>query len=164
MGGMMRLKDEKELEELLRRTRLRVAGSRRAPAPTAPKPAPTPAPAATPPRIATSARRKGGERSDIEIDLQRQIEADPWLPTPEYDTPYLIGSRHRMDVLWRERRCGVEVQGHVHRIKGRFKADMEKRALSLLQGWAILEVGGDEIRSGKAIEWIRALLNMHPPR
>ena len=46
----------------------------------------------------------------------------------------------------------------VHRIKGRFRADIEKRALALLAGWRVLEVSGAEIRSGQAIAWLIALL------
>lgn len=159
MGGMMRLKNEQELADLVKRSNLRIAGQ---PQRAVIRQAVVPAiEAAAQTLTAKVAERRG--RSELEIELQRQIEA-AGLPTPTYDVPYLIGSRHRMDVLWVDRRCGVEVQGNVHRIKGRFKADMEKRALGLLQGWAILEVGGDEIRSGKAMEWIRALLNMHPPK
>jgi hypothetical protein len=45
-----------------------------------------------------------------------------------------------------------------HRIKGKFKRDIEKRALALLAGWRVLEVGGDEVRSGRALVWLRELL------
>ena len=51
-----------------------------------------------------------------------------------------------------------QAHGQAHRIKGKFKVDMEKRALALLAGLRILEVGGDEIRSGIAIEWVKLLL------
>lgn len=96
-------------------------------------------------------------RSELEVALRSQIE-EAGLKTPEYDQPYLIGTRHRLDVLWRDIRFGVEVQGMVHRIKGKFKADISKRATGLLQGWTVLEVDGDSIRNGKAIEWIKILL------
>jgi len=98
------------------------------------------------------------QRSALEVEFQRQI-AEAGLPAPEFDVPYLVGSRHRLDVCYRAKRLGVEVQGGVHRIKGRFKADLTKRAEGLLQGWAILEVGRDEIESGKAIQWLKSLLN-----
>ena len=97
-------------------------------------------------------------RSELEAELQAQIER-ALLPTPEYDVPYLIGSRHRLDVAWRFQKFGVEVQGAVHRIKGKFRADIDKRAAGLLQGWVILEVDREAIYSGKAIEWIRQLLS-----
>ena len=52
---------------------------------------------------------------------------------------------------------GVEVQGMVHRVKHNFSNDLEKRARGLLQGWMVLEVGGEQIRSGKAMEWLQEL-------
>ena len=53
---------------------------------------------------------------------------------------------------------GVEVQGMVHRAsKDNFNRDLVKRATSLLQGWLVLEVGGEQIRSGKAMEWLQEL-------
>lgn len=97
-------------------------------------------------------------RSELEVEFQRQIE-EACLPGPEYDVTYLIGSRHRLDVCYRARKIGVEVQGGVHRIKGRFKADLKKRAEGLLQGWRVLEVGPDEIKSGKGLQWLKTLLN-----
>ena len=72
---------------------------------------------------------------------------------------YAINGRDfRLDFAFPSRKIGVEVQGAVHRIKGRHRADIEKRALHLLAGWRVLEVGGAEIKSGKAIEWIKELL------
>ena len=35
------------------------------------------------------------------------------------------------------------------------------RALALLAGWKILEVGGREIRNGKASQWLQQLLDQH---
>ncbi len=50
------------------------------------------------------------------------------------------------------------MQGMAHRIKVKFKADIEKRALAMLSGWRVLEVGGDQVRSGQALEWLKSLL------
>lgn len=97
------------------------------------------------------------DRSPLEIMLQAQIE-HALLPTPEYDVPYLVGRAHRLDVCWRSLKFGVECQGMPHRIKARFKADIEKRVLGQLQGWLIVEVDRTAIESGKAIEWIRELI------
>ena len=44
-----------------------------------------------------------------------------------------------------------------HTVRERFNADIEKRALGTLQGWLILEVGPDQIKSGKAMEWLQEL-------
>jgi hypothetical protein len=53
----------------------------------------------------------------------------------------------------------VEIQGMAHRIKGKFKRDIEKRALALLAGWKLLELDGASVRDGRGIEWLRQLLS-----
>ena len=73
---------------------------------------------------------------------------------------YAINGRDfRLDFAFPSKKVGIEVQGAVHRIKGRHRADIEKRALHLLSGWRVLEVGGAEIKSGVAISWIKQLLS-----
>jgi very-short-patch-repair endonuclease len=103
---------------------------------------------ATPPAHAT--------RSELEAELQRQIEAAALVA--RYDAPYLIGSRCRADVLFEAARLVVEVQGGVHRIKAKAHADIRKAAESLLQGWRLLPVDRDAIYSGQALTWIMQLL------
>ena len=72
---------------------------------------------------------------------------------------YAINGRDfRLDFAWPSRKLYVEVQGMAHRIKGRFRADIERRALLTLAGWRGLEVGGAEIRDGRAISWLKQLL------
>ena len=110
-----------------------------------------------PEKAPKSAKRAPVERSALEVDMESQIAA-AGLQKPETEAFYLVGSRHRLDFCWRDRKIGLEVQGEPHRIKGRFKADMVKRAEGLLQGWRILEVGRDEIKSGQAIEWLKKLM------
>jgi very-short-patch-repair endonuclease len=65
-----------------------------------------------------------------------------------------------LDFAWPQIRAAVEVQGMAHRIKGKFKRDIEKRALAMFAGWRVLEVDGESIRSGRAIEWTRKLLSL----
>ena len=80
------------------------------------------------------------------------------LPEPVREFWHIPNRDFRLDFAWPALKLGLEVQGGAHRIKGKFKADMEKRALGLLAGWRILEVGGKEVRSGQAIEWLKLLL------
>jgi hypothetical protein len=47
-----------------------------------------------------------------------------------------------------------------HRIKGKFKRDIEKRALAMLAGWRVLEVDGAAIKDGRAIAWTKRLLGV----
>lgn len=98
--------------------------------------------------------------SKIEELLAVQIKA-AGLPAPVREFRYIPGRKFRLDFAWPyiSPPFGVEVQGHVHRIKARFEADIEKRIFGLMAGWRIAEVSGASIRSGVAIQWISHLLN-----
>lgn len=72
---------------------------------------------------------------------------------------FLPDREFELDFAWPAIKVAVEVQGMAHRIKGKFKRDIEKRALALLAGWRVLEVDGTAIRDGRAISWLRELLN-----
>lgn len=169
MAGMLRLKSEDELRALLARGTLREARGIVAGVPfSSPEERQarqavenaqvrkvehriTPVP--KPPKV-----KKAKAPSEIEELLAQQL-AGSILPAATREYPHLRGSRHRLDFAWPDWRLngmqiGVEVQGMAHRIKGRFSADLEKRAMSLLQGWIVLEVGGDQVRSGRALEWL----------
>jgi len=143
MSGMMRFKSEKDFKEMLAKSHLKVVGD------TAVKVRQEPA---KPSRITVA---ESGE-SEIEALLAQQIANTP-LPIPERNYHYLRGSRHELDFAWPKLMMGVEVQGMAHRIKNKFKNDIKKRAQGLLQGWKVLEVGGDEIRDGTAIQWLHEL-------
>ncbi len=70
----------------------------------------------------------------------------------------ISGRDFRLDYAWPFERIGVEIQGLQHRINGRFKADIEKRALHLLAGWRVLELDGKTVRDGRGIKWLKELL------
>lgn len=100
---------------------------------------------------------KRATRSELDAELQRQIEASQ-LPQPRYDVAYLVGSRCRADVLFDAGRLVVEVQGGCHVIRAKAHADIRKAAESLLQGWRLLPVDKDSIYDGSALKWIMQLL------
>lgn len=158
MAGMLRCKDEEEFKRLVAKGSLRVhsdASARCAPA-GAKETSKTQ-------RSATRANSTVSSTSEIESLLLMQIRTVGNLPEPDLiDKPYLVGRAHRIDLGWTQWtvngwRIGVEVQGMAHRIKSKFLADIEKRVLGQQQGWLVLEVAGDHIRSGKAMEWLQAL-------
>lgn len=105
------------------------------------------------------ARKRGTKRgpSPLELAFAEQLSMLN-VPGPQREYQFMEGRGFRLDFAWPGARVAVEVQGMVHRIKGRFRADIEKRALALLAGWRVLEVSGAEIRSGQAIAWLIALL------
>lgn len=100
-----------------------------------------------------------GKWSKLEIMFAEQIQLLQ-LPPAAREWVFLSSRKFRLDFAWPQFKLAVEIQGMQHRIKGRFKADIEKRALALLNGWRVLEVGGTEIRSGKAAAWIVTLIEM----
>jgi len=162
MAGMLRLKDEKALQEMLKKGNLReaqmITGKHTANRIVASKALRSEALEAKQ-AVENREVKKG---SDIEELFAQQIRLVGNLPAPEREYHHLRGSKHRLDFAWPEYRVngmqlGVEVQGMVHRVKHNFSADLEKRARGLLQGWMVLEVGGDQIRSGKAMEWLQEL-------
>lgn len=97
------------------------------------------------------------KESALERTLALQLKA-VGIPEAERDYRFLPGRRLEIDFCWPDRKIGIEVQGMVHRIKARFEADIEKRALAKLNGWRILEVSGKTIRNGKALEWVQEFL------
>jgi hypothetical protein len=94
--------------------------------------------------------------SKLELRFDQQIfEAN--LPKPEKNWFFLLGRNFELDRAWPALKVAVEIQGMAHRIKGKFKRDIEKRALAMLAGWTVLEVDGAAIRDGRAIEWLKQL-------
>lgn len=98
------------------------------------------------------------KESKLERRIVQQLAENPDIPAAQRNYLFLPDRDFEMDFAWPALRAGLEVQGLAHRIKGKFKRDIEKRALAMLAGWRVLEVGGDQVRSGKALEWLRMLL------
>lgn len=98
------------------------------------------------------------KESKLERRMVQQLAENPDIPPGQRNYIFLPDRDFEFDWAWSEYRVGLEIQGLAHRIKGKFKRDIEKRALALLAGWKVLEVGGDEVRSGKALAWLRMLL------
>lgn len=95
--------------------------------------------------------------SALEETLALHIRAEK-LPAPQREYVFAPPRRWRIDFAWPELRLAVEVDGEAHRIHERFHADFEKHARLVLDGWTLLRVGGREVRSGKAIAWLKTLL------
>lgn len=100
----------------------------------------------------------GGEReSKIERRFTQQL-TDAGVTGYQRNYFFLPDRELELDYAWTAPRIAVEVQGMAHRIKGKFTRDIEKRALALLAGWRVLEVDGKSIRDGRAIAWLKQLL------
>ena len=69
-----------------------------------------------------------------------------------------LGRAFRFDFSFPEHRLAVEVDGAVHRIKARFRADLERHNLAQVLGWRVLRFSTADIASAKAIDAVRAVL------
>ena len=108
------------------------------------------------PVIPKGSNKVEGSRLETMFALQlRAIGAPPWV---EQYVGAVPGRKYRLDFAWPECRIAVECTGHVHRIKARFLADCERTCLLVLAGWRILPVSGDDIRAGRAINWLQQAL------
>lgn len=109
------------------------------------------------PKSGVQALKRVQRRSKLELAMLEQMER-ACIETPHCEHRPLEWRKYRLDFAWPKMRKGVEVQGMVHRIKGRFRADIEKRAELLLAGWSVLEVDGESIKDGRALEWLKRFL------
>ncbi len=96
-------------------------------------------------------------RSEIEAMMAQQIKLSG-LPVPEEQYKPFLDRKYLVDFCWPSLRVIVEVDGSVHRIKKSFKLAFERNFLLLMADWKVLHVGGDDVRSGRAVQWIEKLL------
>jgi hypothetical protein len=110
------------------------------------------------PVIAPQPHAEPKERTDRwPLVLRDQIEA-AGLPVPFREHVFHASRNWRCDLAWPERLQAVEVDGAVHRIKGRFKGDIEKHNALTLAGYRWLRVTPQQVQSGEALELVRELL------
>jgi len=95
--------------------------------------------------------------SRLEIAMRRQME-EAGIETPDQQYLPIKGRKIRLDFAWPDRKIALEVDGAVHRIKKSFKGSFERNVMLLMAGWKVLHVGGDDVRNGRAIEWIKEVL------
>lgn len=98
------------------------------------------------------------KESKLERRFAQQLAERPRIPAHQRNYFFLPDREFELDFAWPALKLAVEVQGQAHRVKGRFKADIEKRALALLGGWRVLEVDGDAVRSGRGVQWLEQIL------
>lgn len=98
-----------------------------------------------------------GVKSCVIAQLKLQLLADKRKDFVQQYQP-LPPRKWTLDFAFPDLKLAIEVQGMVHRIKDKFRRDIEKRAELMLSGWKVLEVDGESIRDGRALDWVRRLL------
>ena len=80
------------------------------------------------------------------------------LERPRTEFKFAPPRRFRADCYFEQARLIVEVQGAVHRIKGRFKADRERSQVIATLGLRLLFVAPQQVTDGTALEIVRKAL------
>lgn len=96
------------------------------------------------------------ERSNGEVALEAQLVEAGLTFVTEYR--FVLDRKWRLDFAFPEQKVAVEVQGAVHRIKSRYKSDIEKFNHLTLEGWAVLLFRAEHIRKGLAVPLIQEVL------
>ena len=95
--------------------------------------------------------------SPLEIEFARQLAAAGIDMTRELRP--LEDRKFRIDFAIPDRKIGIEIEGAVHRIKGRWKSFHERHALLTLNGWTVLYAHREVIVDGRALAWLKQLLS-----
>lgn len=110
------------------------------------------------PQAAILAPQSGAKAEDKAVVLLRAI-VEAKLPGTWYREFTFHESRgFRLDLADAERRLGCEIDGEVHRIKGKFARDMDKHNLLILAGWRWVRCTPAQVDSGEALALLRALI------
>lgn len=156
---MLRMPDEKALQEFLARSHVKIAGARvvggmrgvpaEAPAPKVKK---EPKPKVV--KIRLEADVPGSRLERMMVQQLTLTKAPDYIREYRFDTE----RKWRFDFAWPVMKIAIEVEGSVHRIKKQFRGDIQKYAEAMLQGWSVLRVDQNSIKSGQAITWLERLI------
>jgi very-short-patch-repair endonuclease len=106
-----------------------------------------------------SPKGKRGPRTDYEGILALQIKM-AGLPAPEREYKFAAaeGRKFRADLAFPDKMLLIEIDGAVHRIKGRFDRDLEKGQIALRLGWRVLHTSPVQVKNGRALQLVEAAL------
>lgn len=118
--------------------------------------------------LAWKRRQKPAEAPQSPAEAKEYIDSAPLLlrdqivsaglPAPFREHVFHESRGWRCDLAWPDRKLAAEVDGGVHRIKGRFLADIEKHNALTLAGWRWIRVTPGQVRNGDALELVKALI------
>jgi very-short-patch-repair endonuclease len=95
--------------------------------------------------------------------LAQQISA-LGMPQPVKQYRFHESRQWKFDFAYPDRKLAVEIDGlsknpGAHQRFAGIENDCEKRAEALIRGWKILRVTGAMVKSGRAVNYLRHLLN-----
>jgi very-short-patch-repair endonuclease len=112
-----------------------------------------------PPKVKKPRARKWRYEDDLAYQLEKV-----GVTGFEREGKWLEGRRYRADLLFREKRLIVEIEGEAHRIKSRFHDDIRKSQAAVLNGWKLLRVSTPQVKDGEAAKLIMRALGFHVER
>jgi hypothetical protein len=112
--------------------------------------------------VPVSADRSAKTKSNIGKGKEAALGVQKWcrlagLPVPTTEHPY---RRFKFDLCWNDLAIAVEIQGGswskngAHGFGENFARDCEKHNEAMLDGWTVLIVTYEHLKSGKAHDWI----------
>lgn len=101
--------------------------------------------------------RRGRAGAQTELDLAHQL-ISAGIRGFEREYEFHPERKWRLDFAWPEERLAVEIDGGVHRIKGRFSGDVVKHNELNLMGWVLLRFEPGHVRNGHALDLIQSAL------
>lgn len=110
-------------------------------------------------RIVRNDRTDVASKPEYETLLENQLR-DSGVLGIHREYFWARGRRYRADVAIPHCKLIVEIQGEVHRIKGKFKRDICKAQEAILQGWVLLPVSTEQVRNGDAASLVRRVISM----
>lgn len=125
--------------------------------PASPRTAPRPRTQSTPLESTRRGIRKRG--IDYEETLAHALMSNTF-GLSRFERQYLFapGRKYRADFFFPDHNLIVEIDGAVHRIKARFKADIERDQVIFFLGYRKLRISTAQVRSGEAVQLIERAL------
>lgn len=104
-------------------------------------------------------------QSELEWLLEVQMEEKNFPPW-EAEYKFLNHRRFRFDFCWPDLKFAVEVEGGTwqngrHSRGSGFEKDCEKYNEAILEGYHVLRVTANQVKDGRAVNWIERYLLQH---
>ena len=101
-----------------------------------------------------------GEKVDRHPLMLRDQMVEAGLPEPYREHVFHPSRNWRIDLAFPDRKLAIEVDGGVHRIKGRFLSDIEKSNALTLLGWRLIRVTPRMVETKEALHVVRQALQL----
>lgn len=91
--------------------------------------------------------------SEVEKRLDRALKRCEWADGYQWNAVHHVDALRapvRVDLIWREERCVVELDGDDHRVRDKYAADRRRDVQLQLDGYAVLRFTNDQVNEDLA--------------